>query len=148
MGEDQVAPPRRAWHAVWRYGWAAPASVLGLMFVVPALLFGARAKHVAGTLEVSGGGLCHVIARQAGFDAITLGHVILGRHHRDLARLRCHEQVHVRQYERFGVLMLLLYPLAGVWALLRGRRAYWDNPFERQARYGEALARRSERNTI
>ncbi len=118
------------------------------MFAVPAMLFGARARRVAGTLEVGGGALCRCVARWGGFHAITLGHVILGRHGHDLARLRCHEQVHVRQYERFGGLMLLLYPLAGAWALLRGRRAYWDNRFERQARYGEALARRVSRNAL
>ena len=117
------------------------------MFAAPALLCGARAKRVAGTLEVGGGALCRVIARWAGYDAITLGHVILGRHAQALARLRLHERVHVRQYERFGALMLLLYPLAGAWALLRGRRAYWDNPFERQARFAEAVAQRKLRNT-
>ncbi len=117
------------------------------MFAAPALLCGARARRVAGTLEVGGGALCRLIARWAGFDAITLGHVILGRHGADLARLRCHEQVHVQQYERYGVLMLLLYPLAGAWAVLRGRRAYWDNPFERQARFAEAVAQRKLRNT-
>ena len=68
------------------------------------------------------------------FAAITLGHVIVGTHAGELDRLRAHEQVHVRQCERWGPLFLPAYALAGVWQWLRGRDAYWDNPFEVEAR--------------
>lgn len=68
------------------------------------------------------------------FSAITLGHVVLGLDADVLARVRAHEQVHVRQYERWGALFLLAYPAASLYQWLRGRDAYRDNPFEREAR--------------
>jgi hypothetical protein len=86
------------------------------------------------------GGALEVAARPAPgptrlrFHAITLGHVILGTDPPTLARLRAHEQVHVRQYERWGPLFFLAYPAASAWLWLRGGRPYRDNPFERQAR--------------
>lgn len=41
--------------------------------------------------------------------------------------------VHVRQYERWGPLMGPAYLLASLYMHLTGRRAYRDNPFEREA---------------
>jgi len=52
----------------------------------------------------------------------------------DQDRLRAHERVHVRQYERWGALLLLAYPAESFWQLLLGRRPYLDNRFEVQAR--------------
>ncbi|WP_219341060.1 isochorismatase family protein [Sphaerotilus montanus] len=72
------------------------------------------------------------------FVAITLGHVILGRDHATLARWRRHEQAHVRQYERWGLLFWPLYLGASGWTWLRGREPYRDNPFEIEARRAEA----------
>lgn len=68
------------------------------------------------------------------YRAITLGHVILGVTADDLAASRDHEHVHVAQYERWGVVFFVAYPLASLWQVLRGRDAYWDNPFEVEAR--------------
>ncbi|MFI5258134.1 MAG: hypothetical protein ACHQ01_00770 [Candidatus Limnocylindrales bacterium] len=45
-----------------------------------------------------------------------------------------HEFEHIRQWERFGPFYLTLYFGASAAALLRGRRAYWDNDFEIAAR--------------
>jgi hypothetical protein len=59
--------------------------------------------------------------------------VVLGVSHGALARLRTHEHVHVRQYERWGPLFLVAYPLASVMMLSCGRRPYLDNPFEVEA---------------
>ena len=70
----------------------------------------------------------------ARFDAITLGHVVIGASPAALARCRAHERVHVRQYERFGVLFFPLYAASSALQWLRGRDPYWDNRFERQAR--------------
>jgi hypothetical protein len=42
--------------------------------------------------------------------------------------------VHVRQYERWGLLFPILYVLASFRALLTGKRFYWDNVFEVEAR--------------
>jgi hypothetical protein len=110
-----------------RYLWAAPATLLGLVALVPALPLRARVGVHSGAIEASGGAL---LAR--------LRHVILARDAGVLARWRAHEQLHVRQYERFGVLLIPLYLASSAWLWLRGRHAYRDNPFERAAFGAEA----------
>ena len=120
-----------------RYLWAAPCTLVGLVAALPLLLWGARARFVLGVLEVSG----PAFARRWPFDAITLGHVVLARTPRAMARLRRHERVHVRQCERWGPLFFPAYVGASAWQWLRGRCAYWDNPFEVQAR-AETVTRR------
>jgi hypothetical protein len=116
-----------------RYLWAAPCTLVGGVAAALLLLCGGRARWVRGVLEVSGG----AITRHLPFDAITLGHVVLARTPRAMRRLRRHERVHVRQCERWGPAFFAAYLLAGAWQWLQGRRAYWDNPFEIEAR-GEA----------
>jgi hypothetical protein len=64
---------------------------------------------------------------------MTLGHVVLGVDRQQLRRTRAHERVHVRQSERWGPLFLPAYAAASVWCIIRGRTAYFDNPFEREA---------------
>lgn len=115
------------------YGWAAPTSSLGLVCAGLLLVRGARARCVDGVLEVSGGALADRVTRLSGFSALTLGHVVLGQSEDCLHRLRTHEHVHVRQAERWGVLFIPIYLLAGLWQILRGRHAYYDNPFELEA---------------
>ena len=68
------------------------------------------------------------------YRAITLGHVIIAVTWVELGRYREHERVHVRQYARWGPFFPVAYVSTGVWQLLNGRRAYWDNYFEVQAR--------------
>ena len=124
-----------------RYAWAGPWSLLGLALAVPALMLGARARHVHGVVEVSGGWLGRVAARGVGpFNvvAITFGHVVLGSSADMLKRLRAHERVHVRQYERWGPLFVPAYLADGLWQVLRGRHPYRDNRFERPAFEAEA----------
>jgi hypothetical protein len=41
--------------------------------------------------------------------------------------------IHVRQYERWGVLFVPVYLLCSAVLWVRGKRPYHDNPFERQA---------------
>lgn len=115
------------------YGWAAPTSCLGLLLASLLWVTGARAHCVDGVLEVSGGTLADRITRLSGFSALTLGHVVLGHSEDCLHRLRRHEHVHVRQAERWGMLFVPIYLLAGFWQVLLGRHAYHDNPFEREA---------------
>jgi hypothetical protein len=93
---------------------------------------GARWRCVDGTLEVAGGRLV-AFKQRIRFQAITLGHVIIGVEHEALAQCRTHEHVHVRQYERWGVFFFALYLGSSLLAVLRGRHPYWDNYFERQA---------------
>jgi hypothetical protein len=64
---------------------------------------------------------------------MTLGHVVLGRDQTQLDQTRTHERVHVRQVERWGPLFIPAYLIASVVQWARGKRAYADNPFEREA---------------
>ncbi|HEU0202195.1 MAG TPA: signal peptide prediction [Burkholderiaceae bacterium] len=124
-------------HLLLRYLWALPVTVIGLALALPARAWGARATVVDGVLEVGGEPIRAVVARLPSvmrFSAITLGHVILGVDTHALARCRAHEQVHVRQYERWGILFFPLYFGSSALQFIRGRNPYWDNHFERQAR--------------
>jgi hypothetical protein len=112
--------------------WAAPNTLIGLALGLLLLPLGARMRRVGGALEIAV--LRQPPRRPWPFAAVTLGHVIVGTHAQALQRLRAHEQVHVRQCERWGPLFLPAYLLAGAWQRLRGRNVYWDNPFEVEAR--------------
>ena len=128
---------RRCIRILFRYVWASPCSLLGLLLVPAGFLSGASVRVVAGTLEVAGGRIAAWISRLPRclrFSAITFGHVILADNHASLAVHREHERVHVRQYERWGILFLPLYCGSSLIQLLRGRNPYLDNRFERQAR--------------
>jgi len=117
--------------------WAAPCSAVGLALATPLLLLGARARPRAGTLEVcwrADDAACGPVARRLPFCAVTLGHVIVGVTAQALDRSRAHERVHVRQYERWGLFFFPAYAASSLWQWLRGRRPYWDNAFEIEAR--------------
>jgi hypothetical protein len=116
--------------------WAAPASALGLVLALPALLLGARIARHSGVVEVTlrGGSGSTARRRRLPFHAITFGHVVIAAGAEAQRRLRSHERVHVAQYERLGPLFLLAYPAESLFQLLRGRRPYIDNRFEREAR--------------
>ncbi|HKO96030.1 MAG TPA: hypothetical protein VJU86_03495 [Pyrinomonadaceae bacterium] len=119
------------------YLWAGTASLLGLIFVPLALISGGNVQVVAGVLEVSGGLVTRFLKSgvfvSGGAGAMTLGHVVLGQDARWLANSRQHERVHVKQYERWGLLMIPLYLLSSCEARLRGGHIYWDNRFEKEA---------------
>lgn len=119
------------------YLWAAPATLLGIVFVPLALISGGEIRLVAGVLEVSGGFVSLFLTRgMLGIDsaaALTLGHVILGQDKRCLELNRKHELVHVRQYERLGPFMIPLYLWSSIAARLSGGDVYADNCFEREA---------------
>lgn len=124
------------------YLWVAPVSLIGLALALVAIAAGAQARRVEGQLEVAGARRLRTFGRLPHvrhFAAITLGHVILGRDHATLARWRRHEQAHVRQYERWGVLFWPLYLGSSAWVALRGGDPYVDNVFEVDARRAEAL---------
>ena len=122
---------------VLRYLWAAPTTVLGLAMAIASL----RRGHVAivdGVIEAHSPFLRRALASLTpladGADAMTLGHVVIGRDARALEITRAHERVHVRQYEVWGPLFIPAYLFAGAWALMRGGHPYFDNRFEREAR--------------
>ena len=119
-----------------RYAWASPATAVGLLFSLIAIVAGARPRVVDGVVEVGGGRLRSLMAslpRCGGFGAITFGHVVIGLDHSLLRRVRAHELIHVQQYERWGVLFFPLYAASSLLQLLCGRDPYRDNAFEREA---------------
>jgi hypothetical protein len=121
---------------VLRYCWTSPATAVGLLLSIPALSLGASGRVIEGVLEVGGGRFRGLVARLPSamqFGAITFGHVIIGVDHDVLTRLRSHEHVHVRQYERWGIIFFVLYAGSSLLALVRGRHPYWHNHFEREA---------------
>ena len=118
-----------------RYVWALPVSLIGLAFAGCAGRIGARLNFRDGVLEVDGPGsrrlLDALAPRGRVVLAMTLGHVVLARNADALARTRLHEAPHVRQYERWGPLLLPAYIFSGVLAGWHGGDSYRDNIFER-----------------
>jgi len=129
----------------WVLLWAFPATALGLLVALIARASGGRVKAVDGVLEVAGGLPTRVLVKGFPFSgpvmAMTLGHVVIGISEQALTHTRLHERAHVRQFERWGGLMLLLYPIAGLWVAMRGFDPYRDNPFERSARAQERISK-------
>ena len=127
--------------SLWRYLWVLPISLAGLVLALLARLSGGRWGWIEGVLEVSGGWPAKLLERGFPYSgpvaAITLGHVVLGISTQALNATRVHERVHVRQYERWGILFWVLYPLASAYAWAKGGHPYLDNLFEREARAQE-----------
>jgi hypothetical protein len=127
------------------YLWALPVTLLGVLVALIARSSGGALQQVDGVLEAAGGWPARVLQRGLPFSgavaAITLGHVVVGVSLGALAATRVHERAHVSQFERWGLLLLVLYPLAGLRAWVRGGHPYRDNHFEREARAAEDAAR-------
>ena len=123
------------------YLWPLPVTLFGMLVALIARSSGGALERVDGVLESAGGWPASVLRRGFPFSgavaAITLGHVVVGVSLAALTATRAHERAHVRQFERWGVLLLVLYPLAGLFAWLRGGNPYRYNLFEREARAAE-----------
>lgn len=118
------------------YLWAAPVSSAGLCLALLAGVSGGCVRARGGLVEASGGAVGWLLRGNRlwrGGAAMTLGHVILARDQACLERSRAHEQVHVRQFERWGPLLPPAYLLVGWWLAWRGYDPYLDHPFEREA---------------
>jgi hypothetical protein len=118
------------------YLWVFPTSAVGLLAYFVGKLGGARAQLREGVLEVHGPGVRRLLSALPvvfQVQAITFGHVVLGRDPGCLDRTRVHERVHVEQCRRWGPFFLPAYLLASAWAWLRGGDPYRDNRFEREA---------------
>jgi hypothetical protein len=118
------------------YLWAAPASAIGCCIAFFAFCLGATWRVTDGVVEVGGGrfsSLVRLLPHVLRFEAITLGHVVLGLNHTVLETHRFHEHIHVRQYERWGILFFPLYLISSIMQFLRGRHPHHCNYFERQA---------------
>lgn len=125
---------------ILKYLWASPCSALGVLLALPFLLLGASARIRAGVLEVSFASPTQTLATallKLPFAGITFGHVVLATTADLQDRLRPHERVHVAQYERWGPVFLLAYPLSSLVQMVRGACPYRDNHFELQARATE-----------
>jgi hypothetical protein len=117
------------------YAWAAPTTALGLLAGGITLATGGKAQHRNGALEFHGGFARWFLSKTPiRASAMTIGHVILGRDPECLDGCRDHEQVHVRQAERWGPLFIPAYLLASAMAAAQGRHFYLDNVFELEAR--------------
>jgi hypothetical protein len=123
----------------FQYLWALPNTILGLLFLVPAILTGGGIELIQGCIEIRGGIVAFLLRRCTllpnGASAMTLGHVILGRDALALDMARDHEHVHVRQYERWGPFFIPAYLIVSIVLWFQRRNPYLDNPFEREA-YG------------
>jgi len=116
--------------------WAAPWSLVGLGIGGLGLISGGHVQRKGRILEFWGGCLptvLRVFPFYSGSPVATFGHAVLGRTDRHLDACREHQLVHVRQYERWGILFVPAYLVCWFALWLRGKRPYYDNPFERQA---------------
>ena len=107
---------------------------LGFVWALPGTLVGAalgatmavRPTLRDGVLVFTGDRGFGALHRRLGFGAITFGRVVLTNRPMD-DRVFAHELVHVRQWELWGPLTFVVYPLASV-------AGYRRNPFEVAAR--------------
>lgn len=116
--------------------WALPYTLLGLALGLLTLCTGGRMRRTGLVLEFHDGFARWMIDRLSGkrfFVAMTLGFVIIARTVDALNAAREHEMVHVRQYAMWGPFFGPAYFVCWGYLWLRGRDAYRDNPFERQA---------------
>ena len=121
----------------FKYIWASPASALGVCAACLASVVGADIRRVSGVLEVSfvprSSALKNAVACLP-FAGITFDHVVIACSAQEQTALRQHERVHVAQYELWGPIFLVAYPLESLYQALRGRKPYLDNRFEIAAR--------------
>lgn len=113
--------------------WALPATLIGMVFAALALCSSGKAAFRGGVLEVHGGLVGRLLRGNrfhTGSAAMALGHVILARDKACLDRSREHELFHVRQFERWGLLLLPAYWFVSLSLRLRGYDPYLDHPFE------------------
>lgn len=117
------------------YIWTAPNTLLGVLIGILGLISGGGVQIRRACIEFYGGWVTKLLLGlpPQGAMAMTLGHSILGVSQAALDCCRDHEQVHVRQYERWGILFIPAYFGVGAYMWLRGKNPYRDNPFEIEA---------------
>jgi hypothetical protein len=119
--------------------WALPMTLIGLAF---AYLVGAAHGHVEWTEEaiLARGPLADwLLSRHplGAMQAMAIGHVVIARDEPLPTYVWRHEMEHVRQGARWGILFPIVYCLASLIAVLRGKHIYVDNAFEVAARRAE-----------
>jgi hypothetical protein len=135
LGSQQPQQSRGLLLASLKFAWAFPVTLIGLIAVAVTKITGGSVRFVAGAIEAGGGFSAWVIRNllRGRVTAMTLGHVILGVDDERLCLARQHEHIHIRQYERWGLLFIPLYAASSIIAWARGRHFYRDNVFEREA---------------
>lgn len=124
------APPRTRFGRAVTGAWAGPMTTVGGLLAAAG---GARATWDAprGCWVATGvGGPSGVLLRALGLHANAIGQVVVVRTPTASPALLDHEVVHVRQAERLGPLLPVLY------AWFSARYGYRENPLERGARHG------------
>jgi hypothetical protein len=122
--------------------WAAPLTLFGLLVALPVVLCRGRLEAVrspAPALLIRGP-LADFLLRHHPFgamNAMAIGHVVVASHDGLSPRVLVHELAHVRQAARWGILFPFAYLASSLWAVLRGKDAYWHNTFEVAARRAE-----------
>jgi hypothetical protein len=128
--------------------WVAPVTLLACLPLTLIRVFGGNVQKQGIAWEATGGiapRLLWLMNPWARIEAITLGHIILALDAATAKRMRTHEQVHVRQYERWGALFPFAYLAASGIAIMGGGDAYRDNVFEREAFLAGPLPDESKR---
>jgi len=114
--------------------WTLPWTLLGAVVGLLGLASGGGMQFHSGVLECHGGFVTWLLARlPVKPSALTLGHTVLGCTAAALDLTRRHERIHVRQYERWGLLFVPAYLLCSLVPWLRGEDGYRQNRFEREA---------------
>lgn len=123
-------PPRTGAGRAVAAAWAAPLTTVGGLL---ALLGGARATwdpQRGCWVALGVGGPSAVLLRALGLGANAIGQIVVVRRPHASPALLDHEASHVRQAERLGPVLPLLY------AWFSARYGYRENPLERGARFG------------
>lgn len=116
--------------------WASPYTLMGMCLGGVVLITGGRMQVRGPAVEFFGGAsrrLLRCLPNGRFILALTLGHTIIGQTADALDTARNHEYVHVRQFERWGLLMGPAYLISSLVLWATGRDPYWDNPFEQEA---------------
>lgn len=136
FARPSFSKPRMPQLKLLAYVWTFPNTLLGLAAGTLLLIFRGKARLRSGCVEFYGWPFAWLLSLTPigkGGAAITLGHVIIGSSRALLDRVRQHELVHVRQYEKWGPFFIPAYLACSVWLWIGRRRPYMDNPFEIEA---------------
>jgi hypothetical protein len=98
-------------------------------------------EHYEGHYEAEAGSKFDKLMRNSNKAAITLGEVVLYVNGGYNEVRRAHEEVHVQQAKRHGIMFFINYGLASLKAMVTGKHYYKDNQFEIEAELVEGVVR-------
>jgi hypothetical protein len=115
------------------YAWALPTTLIGLLLATAGLCWPCAFRGGVLWFRVTRWSPWMLWAR-AGFGAITIGGVGILATPEMLPVLLGHELRHFWQARVLGVFFLPVYGACSLWAMLRGKQAYYSNQLEIDAR--------------